>query len=88
MQIGLPSSFQINEDLTVLNFQTEQDILGIGSKLNSAYVVIDQEIKTKPSAPTKSCFAWAQISWQNSSRNGTHLKKLQILHEVQYLMYL
>jgi hypothetical protein len=37
MQIGLPSSFQINEDLTVLNFQTEQDIWGIGSKLNSAY---------------------------------------------------
>jgi hypothetical protein len=54
MQIGLPSSFQINEDLTVLNFQTEQDILGIGSKLNSAYLFREQEKKTKPSAPTKS----------------------------------
>ena len=55
MQIGLPSSFQINEDLTVLNFQTVQDILGIGSKLNSAYLFREQEKKTKPSAPTVEC---------------------------------
>jgi len=31
---------------------TEQDILGIGSKLNSAYLFRKQEKKTKPSAPT------------------------------------
>jgi len=31
---------------------TEQDILGIGSKLNSAYLFRKQEKKAKPSAPT------------------------------------
>ena len=32
--------------------KTKQDILGFGSKLNSAYILRYKEIKTKPSAST------------------------------------
>ena len=53
MQIGLQSSFQINEDLTFLNFQTVQEILGISAKRNSASLFRKQAKWTKPSAPTR-----------------------------------
>jgi hypothetical protein len=47
-----------------LNFQTEQDILGIGSKLNSAYPFRKQTKGTKPSAPTRSAqFVLSRPIW-------------------------
>jgi hypothetical protein len=45
--------------------QEKLNMYGSGTELNLS----------NPSAATKSCFARAEISWQNLSRNGTHLKK-------------
>ena len=57
LQIGL-SQYQIDNGTNLFTLYDHSNILGFGSKLNSAYVVIDQEIKTKPSAPTNFKFQW------------------------------